>query len=566
MIWSSAEPTCVDTPTRTVAVARNVQFGYDVSMKIRNPVLRGFNPDPSVIRVDEVYYIATSTFEWYPGVQIHCSRDLVRWQLVTRPLVRAAQLDMSGDPNSGGIWAPCLSYSDGLFWLVYTDVKQHTGSFKTTHNYLVTAPAIEGPWSDPVYLNSSGFDPSLFHDDDGRKWLVNMNWEWRPGRNHFAGILLQEYDAKEQTLIGPIRNIFRGTSLGFTEGPHLYRYGGRYYLLTAEGGTGHDHAATMARSNTIEGPYEVDPANPILTSVGNDSPLRKSGHGDLVETPDGWFMVHLCSRPIGQGIRDEAAGWSVLGRETGIQRVEWTHDGWLRLLGDGNVPAVAVDAPSFAESGATESEPGTEQVDEFDSQELSLDWQWLRTPETGELFSLLARPGCLRMYGHEPPSSTFRQALVARRQQAFRCTARTILEFEPADCKHIAGLICYYNTLKYHYLYATSGDGGNRVLGIMTAVGGKESFPLSEAEVVVPSSGPFHLRVDVDYERLQFLWSPDGSTWNEVGPVLDATILSDELWPGGGFTGAFIGLCCQDLSGQNRHADFLRFAYHEEPE
>ena len=152
------------------------------STQILNPILRGFNPDPSIIRVDEDYYIATSTFEWFPGVQIHHSRDLVNWQLLTRPLRRPGQLNMLGDPDSCGVWAPCLSYDKGLFYLIYTDVKRYgrtsTGgasggaSLRDFHNYLVTSDRIDGDWSDPVYLNSSGFDPSLFHDDDGRKYLV----------------------------------------------------------------------------------------------------------------------------------------------------------------------------------------------------------------------------------------------------------------------------------------------------------------------------------------------------------------------------------------------------------
>src|SRR4249920_454986 len=141
-----------------------------------NPILRGFNPDPSIVRVGDDYYIATSTFEWFPGVQIHHSRDLIHWHLIARPLNRASQLDMRGNPDSCGIWAPCLSYADGLFWLVYTDVKRYDGNFKDTHNYIVTAAAIDGSWTDPVHVNSSGFDPSLFHDDDGRKWFLNMQW------------------------------------------------------------------------------------------------------------------------------------------------------------------------------------------------------------------------------------------------------------------------------------------------------------------------------------------------------------------------------------------------------
>jgi xylan 1,4-beta-xylosidase len=146
---------------------------------LRNPILPGFNPDPSILRVGNDYYIATSTFEWYPGVQIHHSTDLANWELVTRPLARKSQLDMRGNPDSCGIWAPCLSYADGQFWLVYTDVKRYDGNFKDAPNYIVTAPTIEADWSEPVYVNSSGFDPSLFHDDDGRKWFVNMQWNHR---------------------------------------------------------------------------------------------------------------------------------------------------------------------------------------------------------------------------------------------------------------------------------------------------------------------------------------------------------------------------------------------------
>ena len=236
--------------------------------KIRNPILPGFNPDPSICRVGDDYFIATSTFEWYPGVQIHHSRDLVNWRLVRRPLDRAEQLDMRGNPDSGGVWAPCLSYADGQFWLVYTDVKRLEGNFKDAHNYIVTAPSIEGAWSDPTYVNSSGFDPSLFHDDDGRKWFVNMIWDHRvpppkPRRHSaFAGIALQEWDPWQRRLIGEAKIIFAGSAHGLVEGPHLFKRKGYYYLTVAEGGTGYDHAVTMARAKKIDGPYELHPRTP----------------------------------------------------------------------------------------------------------------------------------------------------------------------------------------------------------------------------------------------------------------------------------------------------------------
>src|SRR5689334_20072958 len=286
---------------------------------IRNPILPGFNPDPSICRVGNDYYIAVSTFEWYPGVQIHHSKDLVNWELVCRPLDRAAQLDMRGNPDSCGIWAPCLSHADGLFWLVYTDVKRYDGNFKDTHNYIVTAPEITGPWSDPIYINSSGFDPSLFHDDDGRKWFVNMAWDHRVRPLLFAGIALQEFDPKQGKLVGPRKNIFQGTDLKLVEGPHLYKRNGWYYLLTAEGGTGYDHAVTFARSKNIDGPYELHPLKYLVTAKDTPlNPLQRAGHGDWVDTPDGRsYLVHLTGRPTTQKRR------CVLGRETAIQELEW---------------------------------------------------------------------------------------------------------------------------------------------------------------------------------------------------------------------------------------------------
>lgn len=193
---------------------------------VQNPILPGFNPDPSIVRVGSTYYLATSTFEWYSGVSIYQSQDLANWTLVKRPLDRSSLLDMRGVSDGCGIWAPCLSHDDSQFWLVYTAVKRVPFDFIDSPNYITTAPSIEGPWSEPVYVNSSGFDPSLFHDDDGRKWFVNMLWDPFERRSLFEGICLQEYDAKAGRLIGSKRNIFPGSNLKYAEGPHLYKRNG----------------------------------------------------------------------------------------------------------------------------------------------------------------------------------------------------------------------------------------------------------------------------------------------------------------------------------------------------
>lgn len=541
---------------------------------IRNPILPGFNPDPSICRVGRDYYIATSTFEWYPGVQIHHSADLANWRLAARPLDRASLLDMRGNPDSCGIWAPCLSYADGLFWLVYTDVKRYDGNFKDAHNYITTAPAVTGPWSDPVYVNSSGFDPSLFHDDDGKKWFLNMLWNHvsngvggHPKHPSFAGILLQEYDAKAQKLVGEAKNIFRGSAHGLVEGPHLFKRDGWYCLTTAEGGTGYDHAVTMARSRAIDGPYELHPDTHIITSKdAPDAVLQRAGHGQIVETPQGEFYhTHLASRPL-PGTRR-----SPLGRETAIQKCVWGEDGWPRLAGGGPVPSVEVPAP-----GGAAHIPGPVRVDyAFDGPALPPDFQWLRTPYPERIFSLTARRGHLRLFARESIGSWFEQALVARRQEHFDFRAETRLDFRPENFQQAAGLVHYYNRHKFHFLTVTHDARHGRVLTILSCPGdwldGRLAFPLAEA-IMLPAEGTIELAMEVRDAALQFHWRHNGDQhkggdqpgdWQPAGPVLDASLVSDEAGRGehGSFTGAFVGMAAFDISGSARPADFDRFSY-----
>jgi xylan 1,4-beta-xylosidase len=538
------------------------------ALKIRNPILRGFNPDPSIVRVGDDYYIATSTFEWFPGVQIHHSRDLAHWRLLTRPLTSASQLNLLGDPDSCGVWAPCLTYADGLFWLIYTDVKRYGrttvagasgASLRDLHNYLVTSPRIDGEWSEPVFLNSSGFDPSLFHDDDGRKYLVNQLWDYRPGHNRFAGIVLQEYSAQERKLVGERRMIFPGTELGLTEAPHLYKRGGYYYLVTAEGGTGWNHAVTLARSRSIGGPYELHPDKYILSSRQRpDVELQRAGHADLVETPGGeTYMVYLCGRPL------RNRGRCTLGRETAIQPMTWGADGWLRSSDGHGIAQTEVAAPKGVAPHPFPPSPARE---DFDTAQLPLDFQWLRSPWPDELFSLTARPGYLRLFGRETMGSVFRQALVARRQQAHCFSASTVVEFEPEHFQQMAGLICYYNGAKFHYLHVSHDATVGKFLRVMSALPDSPQADAFTPLIALAPGRPVQLRVEVDCERLQFAYRIGGdAAWTWLPQLFDASLLSDEASAPGlpNFTGAFVGLACQDLAGTARPADFDWFEYRE---
>jgi xylan 1,4-beta-xylosidase len=563
-------------------------------MTIHNPILRGFNPDPSIVRVGDDYYIATSTFEWFPGVQIHHSRDLVNWRLLTRPLNRASQLNLLGDPDSCGVWAPCLTHADGLFWLIYTDVKRFGrtsvagasgASMRDFHNYLVTSPRIDGDWSDPVPLNSSGFDPSLFHDDNGCKYLLNMLWEHRPGNNRFAGIVMQEYSVKERKLIGERVNIFKGTPLGFTEAPHLYKRNSWYYLLTAEGGTNWNHAVTMARARKITGPYELHPDTYIMSARHRpDAELQRAGHADLVETQNGeTYMVYLVGRPL------RNRGRCTLGRETAIQKMVWSEDGWLRTLDGQGIPTIETSAPTTARSAEHRSAPsgaaggamlrapapdsaagdeaGTGHRYDFDSPQLPIDFQWLRTPYPEEIFSLTARPGFLRLIGRETIGSSFRQSLVARRQQSHCFSAATVVEFEPDHFQQMAGLVCYYNSAKFHYLYLSHDEALGKYLRVMSSLPDSVQADSFTPPIAIPAGKPVHLRVEVDYERLHFAYRVEGADndWRWLPQQFDASILSDEATAPGlsSFTGAFVGMACEDLAGTLKPADFDFFEYRE---
>ncbi len=523
---------------------------------VTNPILPGFHPDPSIVRVGEWYYLANSTFEWWPGVRIHRSRDLANWELAGYALTRRSQLEMRGNLDSGGVWAPCLSHADGLFWLIYSDAKSLNSPFKDVRNYLVTAERIEGPWSEPLYLNASGFDPSLFHDGDGRKWLVNQIWDPRPARNAFAGIALQEYSVTEQRLVGEPLTIFRGSALGITEGPHLYRKDGYYYLVTAEGGTGWEHAITVARSRTLIGPYEVSPHHPLLSTRDHPQhPLQKTGHGSFVQAPDGnWYVAYLCSRPHGEKRR------CMLGRETALQPFAWPEGDWPRLP-QGNCPAVTVEVPGVAMT----PDYLPEFTDTFAAPELNLQWNTLREPATANWLSLTERPGFLRLRGRHSLNSTFEQSLVGFRLLHQRCRISTRLEFNPKSFQQTAGLALYYNTRNFYYACVSRGDAGNRELRILAAHNGQFRELLTPPHQL-PETGAVIIIAEFIDGALRFSVCADAkdSAAVEVIAGIDATTLSDDaVYEGGswGFTGTFVVLCAQDSGDSGIPADFGSFHY-----
>ncbi len=540
-------------------------------MKIENPVLRGFNADPSMIRVGDTYYIANSTFEWFPGVRLHESKDMVHWNLLPSPLSTTTLLDMKGNPASGGIWAPDLSYADGKFWLVYTDVKITEGAFKDMTNYLTTATDIHGPWTDPIKLNGVGFDASLFHDENGKKYLVQQTWDHREYHHPFNGITLTEFDVKTMKLQPKTaRTIYNGTQVKLVEGPHLYQINGYYYLFAAQGGTVFTHQEVVARSRTLDTlSFETEPGDPFITNMDTpDFYLQKQGHGALVNTPGGeWYYASLVARPWNH--KNESAydprGWSTLGRETSIQKVEWDDEGWPRVVG-GHGGQVEVEAPKDAI--LTKAPDNGDQHDDFDQSELALEWNTLRVPFENHMGRI--GQGQLTLIGRDSLASDFDVSMVARRWQAFNFNAETKVTFKPYTYQQMAGLTNFYNDNHWSWIFVTWDEKKGRVIEVAENNRGHYTSYLKDDAIQIPDDvEAVWFRTQVRKQSYGYQYSFDGQTWQDVPVSLDAAVLSDDYvlqTYGGFFTGAFVGLAAVDYSGYEQEAEFDYFDYQELPD
>lgn len=509
---------------------------------IENPIIRGFNPDPSIIRVGSDYYIATSTFEWWPGVNIYHSKDLKNWKLHSRPLNDKALLDLTGVPDGGGVWAPDLSYDGKNVYLVFTNVRER-GPMMQTENYLIWTDDINGEWSEAVYLNSLGFDPSLFHDTDGRKWLISLDNHYGEGQR-FNGLYIQEYDVKTKRLVGKRKKLYSEPNGELVEGSHIYKFNGLYYLLKAQGGTGERHSAQLSRSDTLSGDWE-DMKEILMHTRGNPSyPLQKAGHGDIVETENGeMYMVHLASRYSSEG-------HCIFGRETCIQKLEWGEDGWPHILGGGAFPKIYVP-----EIGEDNGKYEKNEMYDFRNGIIPDCFQSLRVPLKER--ATFEENG-LRLQGCDGLNSRYNQSLIARRIDDEKVTVKTKLHFEPESEKHLAGLVFIYDTCHWHYLYLTrSSVSGKKEIRILSCDDKKLIYNSESAEI--GDDEWIELVGRIDGEKLQFSYGT-GKEICDIGGALNINILSDEhIYLG--FTGAMVGICCQDLFRKEKCAVFEKMEY-----
>lgn len=513
---------------------------------IKNPVLTGFHADPSLLYMDGVFYVANSTFEYFPGVKISSSKDLANWETVGYPLDAPRLLHMEGNPKSTGIWAPCLTYSNGLFYLVYTDVKTWADPpYKDTPNYITTAKDIRGPWSDPVFVNCSGFDPSLFHDDDGKKYFVSMEWDYRKtGSEQFSGILLTELDPVTLKPIAEPVKIFKGSVRGFVEGPHLYKKDGYYYLFAAEGGTQYSHAETVARSKTLYGEYEIHPnIHLICTENAHSSPLRKTGHGAMVQAADGrWWFAFLCGRPIDDSMR------CPLGRETGINEIIWEND-WPYLKNKTMVPDECFE-------GYGEQKPPVPVEYDFREKQFLLDFQSLRSKPKYSV----EPDGTLRLWGGNSPYSDFDQNVLLRRQMHFDFEAYTSVTLHGKNFQQMAGMMYRYDEITNYFLrVAYDENKGQNCLGILCTIQGKFSMPI--ADEIPVGDNKVYMKLSVKRRQGVFSYSLDGTNYTDLPYTIDVSTLSDDFAVPLGFTGAFVGMDCVDLRDKTAWADFHSFSY-----
>ena len=506
-----------------------------------NPILAGFYPDPTICRQADDYYLATSSFAYYPGVPLFTSRDLVHWTQLGHILDRPSQLNVDSAGVSRGIFAPALSCRPGKLWMITTLVDRGG-------NFLVTAANPAGPWSDPVWLHFDGIDPSLFFDDDGKVYIVHNALPEGPqpyGQGHRA-IWIQEYDTAGQRMVGPHRMIVNGgVDLSqhpiWIEAPHIFKKDGWYYLICAEGGTAEQHSEVVFRSRAVFGPYQPGPINPILTQRHLDPsrpfPVWTTGHAQFVETQRGeWWAVFLGTRPYADYTFNT-------GRETFLLPVEW-RDGWpVVLSGTETVPYV-VRAPNLP----ADSRPGTPlsgnftDRDDFDSTVLRSTWTFLRTVrERWE--ETTSHPGWLTIQARSASlEGPGQPSFVARRQQHAWATASAAMRYRPLVSGDKAGIVAFQSSDAFFFLGVTLAD-GRPVIQLEQRTG-----PRSAATTTVVASTPLdaspdstlYLRIRARGGSYDFSYAYRPDAWMLLKGDADGTILSTRV--AGGFVGTLLGM------------------------
>jgi len=505
----------------------------------RNPIVAGFYPDPSIVRRGDDYYLAMSSFSYFPGVPLFHSKDLVQWEQLGSVLTRPSQLELDSSGVSRGIFAPVIREHAGTFYMITTIADRG--------NFIVTTKDPRGPWSDPIWLPElvGGIDPSLFFDDDGRAYVVNNGPPvGKPLYDGHRAIWIQEFDVASNKMVGQRTVIVNGgvdisKKPIWIEAPHIVKHDGKYFLICAEGGTADQHSEVVFRSDSPKGPYTPGPSNPILTQRHLDParpfPVTSTGHADFVETQNGkWWAVFLGVRPYGDNLYNT-------GRETWLLPVRW-ENGWPMILaGNATVP-YAVRGPSIRITGDRVPPPPTSGNftvrDDFSSTTLAPYWEFVRTPRQ-PVADLVSHPGSLTLEARPAALGTRAQlSFVGRRQQHLNATATTLMRFDPLKPGDIAGLVAF-ETDDFNYLLGVTLVDGKRSVQLIERDGHRPTVvatgPLSTA-----ASDPVYLRITARGGKYDFSYATTPDKWTMLKTDADGTVLSTKV--AGGFSSNFVGV------------------------
>ncbi|MDK1726656.1 family 43 glycosylhydrolase [Dellaglioa algida] len=545
--------------------------------KIKNPVISGMAPDPSIIRVGDIYYIATSTFHWTPSIQVFKSTDLVNWELITYALENE-KISLQGTSTPAGIWAPHLSYDKKTkkFWIAYSHMLNMSGREFNSDSYAIWSDNINGPWSEPIYLTSIGFDPAIFHDSDGKHYVSILEWETREGYQAPGHIVIAEVNLEDGGIVGEFTRVTQGfTTRGCAEAPQIYKKGNYYYLIIAAGGTGYAHGVEIGRSKQIMGPYEAHPSGePIITSsprhlysLGDpdaghfemynpNSIMQKSGHGSLVETTEGeWYIAHLMSRPLGDKLKNP------LGRETSIQKMRWTDDEWLEMDDGSNLAKIEIEAPIGAQK---QSEKNADVVDNFDSSEYDLKFMTPYRVQKKDWVNTTERQGFLRIHGANSFFSQMNPAIMGTRATSLNYEVRAKVEFHPDHYSETAGLGLYYDSNNWIYLHLVYSEEHKLTMLTILKANLGERTEYFDHKVKV-DTGVIELKIDYTdgFARFSYRLKIEDS-WSVLVENVDVSYLSDEGVNGvegeiGGFTGLYNFIGSVD---SHQHDSFADFSYY----
>ena len=526
--------------------------------KFSNPIISGGYPDPSICKVGDTFYIVNSSFEYFPGLPIHKSKDLINWELIGYGLHRKSQVDSTVNlidvQSNGGIHAPTIRYKDGVYYIITTNVYYDEEKEKTDMvNFIITAKNPAGPWSDPIHIvGAPGIDPDLFFDDDGKAWYVGNQMPENPNFDGEGEIWLQELDLSEFKLVGEKHLLWRGACGGvWAEGPHIYKKDGRYYLLIAEGGTSFNHAVMVALSDKIEGPYISNPRNPIITSrhLTYDNWVNSTGHGDIIELDDGRnYMVLL-------GIRNQIERGSNMGRETFIVPLTWEREPFewkeIKHLWPVVSPETGrVEILNNVVFNNTIQNNDRSFTDNFETESLYLNWNFRRYPlediyqinKEESRLDLLCHPNKIKERG--------RAALLGFKQTESDFEYLTQMYFDPNSSDSEAGISLFQKDDNYiNFTIIKKGDKHNLQAYV---VKNGEILEIIKDELK-QYKGNIKFKVIAEKDIYKLYYSSKGINFNLF------TTFEGSLLKSNGYTGAHLGLYATGNGKKNQ--DVASFDY-----